>query len=468
MRSRKELLTELQELSYPQFEEVLFRLKIELGNIPGPMAEQNLRAQAVIKRLEQERDGEGIERLTATLADPAIKISGEQYIGYEIEAQVKQIVSEYTQQPFEGREEEKRELDDFLKNNSSGVLLVTAAAGFGKSALLSHWQQTQQENYFIAYHCFSYRKEKTRLVSEAYRHLLKQLYYYHNIRNGQFPNDENRMRDILIGMLSKPVSPEKKAFVIVLDGLDEASETFEPFFTELPEGVFVIASARAEEGDEPQYLRSWTDNAQRLCLKRLPREAIPKWLEQISELATYAQNEDFVKDLDETTNGFPLYLRYLIDQLKQVAMQGLDVRKELAQTPKGFEEYVKQQVNVLDKLDLPDERWEFFALLAVAKGLLERKDVKKLTGMGARNLRQRSEVWQVTRWMQITEEESKNKKFYAFAHPLLAKTFAEQLEDEAEDALQKLIDYCAKWSEHHSAYALRHYAEHLRDVKDRK
>src|SRR4028119_2367652 len=76
-----------------------------------------------------------------------------------------------------------------------------------------------------------------------------------------------------------------------------------------------------------------------------------------------------------------------------------------------------------------------------------------------------NQVGQVTRWMQITEEESKNKKFYAFAHPLLAKTFAEQLEDEAEDALQKLIDYCAKWSEHHSAYALRHYAEHLRDVK---
>jgi hypothetical protein len=39
-------------------------------------------------------------------------------------------------------------------------------------------------------------------------------------------------------------------------------KTFDPFFTELPEGVFVIASARAEEGDEPQYLRSWTDNAQ--------------------------------------------------------------------------------------------------------------------------------------------------------------------------------------------------------------
>jgi hypothetical protein len=427
-----QLLTELQNLSYPQFEELLFRLKIEPWNIPGPMAEQNLRAQAVIKRLEQEPNGEGIERLKTELADPAIKIISEQYkyIGYEIEAQVKQIVCEYTEQPFEGRDEEKRELDGFLKNNYSGVLLVTAAAGFGKSALLCHWQQMQQEKYFIAYHCFSFRKEKTRLVSEAYRHLLKQLYYYHNIRNGPFPNDENGMRDTLMGMLSKPVSPESKPLVIVLDGLDEAEKTFEPFFTSLPAGVFVIASARAEEGEEPEYLRNWTDNAQKLCLKRLPREAILKWLKQISELTVYLQDEDFVKKLDEITGGFPLYLRYLIDELKQVARQGQDVQKVLAQTPKGFEGYVKQQLNALDQLDLPDQRWQFFALLAVAKGLLEKQDVKKLTGMGDRNLRQIHQFWQVTRWMQITEEESK-KKFYAFAHPLLAKTFADQLGDEA-------------------------------------
>jgi hypothetical protein len=41
---------------------------------------------------------------------------------------------------------------------------------------------------------------------------------------GSFLMMRNGMRDILMGMLSKPVSPEKKAFVIVLDGLDEASE----------------------------------------------------------------------------------------------------------------------------------------------------------------------------------------------------------------------------------------------------
>jgi hypothetical protein len=121
---------------------------------------------------------------------------------------------------------------------------------------------------------------------------------------------------------------------------------------------------------------------------------------------------------------------------------------------------VEQQLRRLDELDLPDERWQFFALLAVAKGVLEKDDVKALTGMRDRQLRQLHQSWQVTRWMRISEG-----KLYAFAHPLLATTFAAQLGDDAEDALQDLIDYCAKWEKYQSRYALRHYAEHLRDVE---
>ncbi|NEQ68470.1 MAG: AAA family ATPase [Symploca sp. SIO2D2] len=485
MVSQNELLEHLKRLNLAQFEEVLFRLKIDPAIIPSSFAEQSIRAIRIIQRLKQEP--EGLERLEKILAEPAISIIGKQYTGYEIEAQVKQIVGEYIQQPLEGREAEKRRLDEFVRNNTSGVLLVTGAAGFGKSTLLSHWQQTQQEDYFIVYHCFSYRYEKTRSLAEAYRHLLKQLYLYYNIRNGELPNDENRMRDILMGMLRETISAESKGLVIVLDGLDEADKTFEPFFTELPAGVFIIAAARAEEGEEPKYLRNWIDNAQRLYLKRLSRKAISKWLEQIRELgdlpknkipvmnlisrisreitdtllsrkslATYSKNKDFVERLDKITDGFPLYLRFLIDDLRQAE----DVEQVLARTPPGFEKYVEQQLERLDELDLPEQRWQFFALLAVAKGVLEKEDIKRLTQMRDRQLRQLHQSWQVTRWMQITEG-----KFYTFAHPLLATTFASQLGDDAEDALQNLIDYCSQWREHHSAYALRYYTEHLRDLK---
>ncbi|EDX70688.1 hypothetical protein MC7420_5316 [Coleofasciculus chthonoplastes PCC 7420] len=53
-----------------------------------------------------------------------------------IEAQVKGIVHEYLQQPFEGREEEQRQLDEFVQNNSKGVLLVSNQCG----GLLRRWR----------------------------------------------------------------------------------------------------------------------------------------------------------------------------------------------------------------------------------------------------------------------------------------------------------------------------------------
>ena len=458
MTARNELFDRLRRINPAQFEEVVFRLEIEPWIIPGAFAEPSVRAKAVIQRLEQEQDG--LVRLERTLAERAISIIGEQYIGCEIEAQVKRIISEYTQQPFVGREEDKRRLDEFVGNNSRGVLLVTATAGFGKSALMVNWQQERQEDYFIAFHCFRSRYEKTCSVLEAYCHLLKQLYLYYNIRNGQFPNDENGMRDILIGMLREPVSQEGKRLVIVLDGLDEASKTFEPFFTLLPTGVFVIASARAEEGEKPEYLRNWTDNAQRLPLKRLSCEAIYRWLEQISELATYAQDNDFVKKLDETTGGFPLYLRFLIEDLRQAAAKNQDVRAVVRNSPGGFKAYVKEQFQLLAQVEVVKRQkkvQELFALLSVALGAISEDDIQELTSLNTWDWG--ALPWQATRWFSI------QTNLYSFAHPLLADEFQGVLGRQAGSAQGKLIDYCARWQEHQSAYALRYYAEHLGKAK---
>jgi hypothetical protein len=379
---------------------------------------------------------------------------------WEVVDNAERIVNEYTQL-FVGREEESQKLDKFLSENSSGVMLVTAGAGFGKTALLANWVNAwRDKDYFIAYHFFT---QRYRSVKSAYRNLLRQLYIYYKPTYEQIPNDEEELKIRLYNLLRDYAAREGEPLIIVIDGLDEAENTFSPPFPNpLPENVFVIASARAEEGEEHKYLEYWTDNSQQLNLNRLSCGAIAQWLRNTVELAAFAEDTSFVAQLDEITQGFPLYLSYLTDELSHAAKQEQDVREVLAQTPKGFERYVEQQLRRLDELDLPDERWQFFALLAVAKGALEKEDIKALTGMRDRSLRQLNQSWQVTRWMRITEG-----KLYAFAHPLLAKTFAAQLEDDddAKDALKNLIDYCAQWEKHQSRYALRHYAEHLREVE---
>ena len=385
---------------------------------------------------------------------------------WEVVDKVKQIIKESTEL-FVGRSEEFQKLDNFLADNSSGVMLVTAAAGFGKTALLANWVKERQGNgCFIADHFFSQQYDKTRSVKSAYWNLLRQIYRYYKLYYEQLPNERDELRNRLNNILKERGASEDKPLVIVIDALDEieaADIPFSlPFLTSLPQNVFVIASARAESGEEPKYLENWTEKSQKLQLEYLPRGAIADWLKQTgdSELAVFAEDSNFVTKLDEITKGFPLYLSYLIDELSHAVKQKQDIRQLLAQTPKGFENYVKQQLNRLYELDLPDERWEFFALLAVAKGVLQKQDIKAITGMRDRSLRQLHQCWQVTRWMRISED-----KFYAFAHPLLGTTFAIQLGDDAEDALEKLINYCSHWQEHSSPYALRHYAEHLRDVK---
>lgn len=383
----------------------------------------------------------------------------------EVVDKVKQIVSEHTQL-FIGRSKEIEKLDNFLADNSIGVLLVTASAGFGKTSLLASWLKIRHEQgYFIADHFFSQRYDRTRSAKSAYGNLLQQIYTYYERYYEQIPNEIDELIKALYNILREP-GKEEKPLVILIDALDELDKTdilfSPPFPTPLPPNVFVIASARASEGEKPEYLSGWTNDIERIHLDRLPRCAIADWLRETGDgkLALFAEDINFVTQLDEITQGFPLYLSYLIDELSHAAKQKQDILQLLAQTPNGFENCVKQQLNRLDELDLPDERWQFFALLAVAKGTLEKQDVKAITGMRDRSLRQLHQCWQVTRWIKISNDES-----YAFAHPLLGTTFAIQLGDDGEDALDKLINYCSHCQENQSRYALRYYAEHLSEAK---
>ncbi|MEP0886248.1 SMEK domain-containing protein, partial [Trichocoleus sp. ST-U3] len=227
---------------------------------------------------------------------------------WEVVDNVERVVNEYTQL-FVGREEESKELDKFLHENSSGVILVTAGAGFGKTALLANWVNAwRDKDCFIAYHFFTQRYGS---VKSAYRNLLRQLYIYYKPTYEQIPNDEEDLKIRLSNLLREYAAREGEPLIIVIDGLDEAKNTFSPPFpTPLPENVFVIASARAEKGEEHKYLEYWTDNSQMLPpLERLSCGAIAQWLRNTDELAAFAEDTDFVAQLDETTEGFPLYLR---------------------------------------------------------------------------------------------------------------------------------------------------------------
>jgi len=407
----------------------------------------------------------------------------ERYAGIEVANRVEKLVNDYITL-YVGREDEIAQLDSLLNEKPCGFLTVTAKAGFGKTALLANWITARKgEGYFIVYHFFSQRNDISRLV-DAYRNLLRQIYIYYEIIDESLPNNEQSLRDTLVGILQDRKARADEPLVIVLDGLDEAERPFYPPFPEpLLEGMFVIVSARANEGEVPVYLSNWAKGAIPVHLTRLPRVAIADYIRRAGEgeLAKFAVDGDFVAEIDYKTEGFPLYLRYMTEELVQEKKKGQDVLVKLAEIPKGFKEYVSQQLKGMDKLDLSEQTWNFFALLAVAKGVLHHKEIKAMTGMRDRDLRQMREIWQVTRWLSITGEEENST--YAFTHHLLRETFKGALSDDAEAAEEKLLVYCADWEKHLSpyplqpvsdvddddsdkdwAYPLQHYPEHLLDI----
>ncbi|MEG3968478.1 ATP-binding protein [Microcoleus sp. T2B6] len=374
------------------------------------------------------------------------------------------LVEEYTKL-FVGRSEILELLDKFLIQSDNRWKIITARAGFGKTALLANWVKSRQGNgVFIAYHFFSHREEITRPVANAYRNLLQQLYNYCELSK-PLSHNETKLREALHDFVK---DWKGKPLVVVLDGLDEADRPFSPPFpTPLSQNVFVIASARASEGEQLEYLSGWTKDIEPIHLDRLPRCAIADWLQETGkgELVTLAQDETFVTQVCDRTEGIPLFLKYLIDELLEVAQQGEEsaIRKTLAATPKGFAEYIRQQYQALNRLEdwrsRPDMR-KIFYFLTIAKGELSSDDLVELMGESPVGL-----PWQVSRWFKIRQLE--DCLVFSFAHSTLAEQFAvlPEIQANTKKSQKELIKYCAQWDEYQSPYAFRHYAEHLRDVK---
>jgi len=452
---------------------IIYILTEKQDSYSGKGYEEIIQGKFVFDKDKDIRDYRDILREVANLQiDKARKVEsileanfgeGRRLREWEVVDKVEEVINESTQL-FVGRSEEFQKLDEFFRENSRGVILVKAGAGFGKTALLANWvNASRDKDCFIAYHFFSQRYDVTCSVARAYRNLLRQLYIYYELSYEQPPNDENQLRERLYSILREHGAREDKPLVIALDGLDEAERPFSPPFpTPLPENVFVIASGRAEEGEKPEYLRDWIDSTESICLNCLCRGAIANWLRQTGEgeLAAFAEDAYFVAQLDEITQGFPLYLRYLIEELIQAQQKGEDVHVVLTRSPKGFGAYVQepfQRLAQVEEIRRHREVRELFALLSVALGALSEDDIQELTDLNEWDLA--ALPWQATRWFRI------QTGFYGFAHPLLAQEFQCVLKRQASSAKDKLIKYCSRWQEHQRHYALRHYAEHLHDVK---
>jgi tetratricopeptide (TPR) repeat protein len=425
---------------------------------------------------------------------------GSQHLVIALQDRTRAFIDRIGTQAFVPREGALQQLENWL-TRESGVAILHAPAGYGKTTFLANLVKASREagDTRVVYHFFSKDPDLggyATSLGNALAHLLGQVAAITDSsqsREGLYASavDPDSRRAQLENTIQELKLAEGERLLIVLDGLDEADETLHPPLRKpLPAGVFVVVSGRWDgAGNPPDYLQHWLEIADEIIpIDAMSASEIAQWLQQAGdgELRAYADDDAFVQQILEKTDGLPLFLDFLLDDLLQAAKQSQNVRQVLHQTPTGFSNYVRQQFRQLAASvgQQPAVR-TLFGILSVSKGALREDEIAKLTGLSGWDLAALPS--QATRWWRIGGEDGKRtyssgagsprrtrrgriggedgKRTYSFAHPLLAVEFAKVLGSEAERARQSLLAWCAQWQTHKSPYALRHYAEHLREAK---
>jgi len=132
--------------------------------------------------------------------------------------------------------------------------------------------------------------------------------------------------------------------VIVLDGIDEAVRIPRCFVADLEPAYSSFSQLKRLQ---PTSSKISAGDTTRGTVR--PFETISQVARSMvrasrdGELAEFGKNERFLSKLDEITNGFPLYLHHLIEEMLHEARGNRDVSAVLTRSPGNFTEYVKRQ-----------------------------------------------------------------------------------------------------------------------------
>lgn len=363
--------------------------------------------------------------------------------------------------PFGGREAELKQLHTFVSTRSMGYLLVTAQPGFGKTALLANWIKTFPcTGQDVCYHFIS-RLDGVADEEIALLNLCQQLAAFHEL-GGELPTRTVELRSLYRQLLSTP-PPTARRLIVVLDGLEEALNwTSDPgpdlFPYPLPEGVFVVFSApEVSDVDWLAKLELDPDTVSTLRLTTLGTGEITSLLKSAGHIAAQcAQNPAFISTLHDISEGDPLYLHFLVEDVQR----GRITEKNVNQQPSGLNGYLEKWWKQLDE-DVDVTRQETNALLGVltiARGPLRVAELAGITPTLAKGMLLKRELSGELRRYLI----GNGHDGYALCHPRFADYLKKIFLPAEQQAFRdQLLGYCEHWREHKSAYTLSHYPAHL-------
>lgn len=312
--------------------------------------------------------------------------------------------------PFAGRDEAFDALDKHLRMCGGKLLIVSGAAGLGKSALLLHWMARllrRNEHIQLLYLPISIRFNTATEIAglQLLYSELASLFPEIVFRAGAERGVEDYRDRICNGWRFIANRPTEH-FLLVVDGVDEASnhwflpdksrsERILPY--EIPGNLTVVVTARHKPGHQHGY--AWLDDLsvhptckvpEPLELPLLEREAVGEAVAQLGHpLDPLLEREGILEALYRLTDGGdPLLVNLWVGQLwtNRQRMASLTVT-DLSRLQPGYagfvEEWKREQIMVWRdaKIDAhPDDLFRLLRVLALAHGPLRLHDWLEIAG----------------------------------------------------------------------------------------
>lgn len=382
---------------------------------------------------------------------------------------------------FVGRHEVCKQLHEFAVDRS-GTRLVLGPPGVGKSALMARTLRTLQSDWMsneqpfdekrppkvIAY--FIRRGDRDRPVPFL-RHLCKCLDALYGLRRRPLPDEPAALREQLSDRMqaveeqSDSAPPER--LLIVIDGLDEAPHLAR-YIPEARPWLAVLVSSR-ETADAQSF--AMRRNASKQTVPPLSRSDIRALLYQTVDKYHPGLTDAYVRTIAERSEGNPLYLKLLMEQL----FQGQAQVGEVEDLPQRFGTLYEETLRRVTDHGNKALTEEVLLLLAQVREPVSAAAIADL--LSVRPSRARSAVQESMELLACITENEGTEDEGPERYMLFHETLRAWLSDlhgayaaSSEHMTHELADACASWERHsaHGArgYVLRHAAAHLHDAED--
>jgi hypothetical protein len=367
---------------------------------------------------------------------------------------------------FGGRQDVLAQIKVFVDSPDPGYLVITAPAGFGKTALAARLVQLFRE--ITAYHFFTglYKSAAdSEIFSEQFflQNVVEQLKLWHpwTVQHGETPTTLAGWVAAYQDLLSRALDEKR---ILLIDGLDEVKTwDLSPYLRiGPPANLKIIVTVRDVGQDWLSEFRFPKNATKHLPLGGLNRSDVRQFLELSGPTAQEFANDDALLDRVITaaaakppmTGVDPLYLRCLANDIEGGRVNAGNIETQ----PKGLEEYLDDWwKTIVAEAEKDSSVLDLLGTLAAAVAPIPREDLVAvnpgLKGTWTKD------PFQIALGNVRRTVAGSDAAGYWLAHPRFRDYM--QRFNEVQLYREKLLEYCRNWANNRGGYSLMSAIQHF-------